>query len=198
MTSHNYDSGMFKTGDLVIGSSDPSKSVYKATGARVNSSGVSIYGSPEDLLEKEKELTASLVRNGGKKIASSPTKGAKKKETKKAKSWPPCNNYMTAEYREESAPVVAQEEKSVSVQFENSFGKMKAKVLSLVEHEQAFMLVFKNEDSVVFEPKIGETLSLYNQYKERYDVYYPGVTFDWPDSEKKLMILFKVPEENQE
>jgi hypothetical protein len=53
MTSHNHDSGMFKTGDLVIGSSDPGKSVYTATGARVNNSGVSIYGSPEDLLEKE-------------------------------------------------------------------------------------------------------------------------------------------------
>lgn len=203
MSSHNYDSGMFKTGDLVIGSSDPGKSVYSASGAKINSAGSSIYGSDADLEAHQKEITDSIIRNGGKKIQTPGNKSAKKKEIKKNKntSWPQYRpeilSNLDHSYQQESlsAPPTPS---SIVIQFENAFGKMKAKVESIVEHEQAFMLIFKTEDDVVFEPKIGETLALYDQYKNKYDVYYPGVTFDWPASSKKIMILFKVPTENQE
>lgn len=203
MAAHNYDSSMFKTGDLVIGTSDPSKSVYSATGAKINNSGSSVYGSDADLEAHEKEITESIIRNGGKKIHAAEGKAAKKKEIKKSRntSWPSHKSensgVMDYEYRE-VLPVTPREVNLTTIQFENDFGKMKAKVESLVEHEQAFMLVFRNEDDVVFEPKIGETLALYDQYRNRYEVYYPGVTFDWPVSSKKIMILFKVPSENQE
>jgi len=50
----------------------------------------------------------------------------------------------------------------------------------------------------LFEPKVGESLRLHTPSREVFEVYYPGVTFDSPDSDKKFMILFKVPEENQE
>jgi hypothetical protein len=60
------------------------------------------------------------------------------------------------------------------------------------------MLVFTDDDSMVFEPKIGETLVLHTPERYRASVYYPGVTFNSPDSDKKFMILFKVLEEEQE
>lgn len=203
MTAHNYDSGMFKTGDLVIGTSDPSKSVYSASGAKINSSGSSIYGSEADLDAHQKEITDSILRNGGKKIQTAVGKNTKKKEIKKNRntSWPPIKpeNSPIMEYGYiPEPPKIATEISLTTVQFENAFGKMKAKVENIVEHEQAFMLVFRNEDDVVFEPKIGETLALYDHYRNRHEVYYPGVTFDWPVSDKKIMILFKVPSENQE
>ena len=196
MAMQYSNSDMFRTGDLVIGSSDPSKSVYTATGKKVNPSGSIIYGSDEDLEAQKKEITDSLLRNGGKKIETHVGKATKKKELKKTKN--SSFVYPKIETFEEIPEQKEKEVKLVTVQFENDFGKMKAKVEHMVEHDQAFMLVFKNEDDVVFEPKIGETLALYDQYKSRHEVYYPGVTFDWPDSSKKIMILFKVPTENQE
>ena len=190
------NSDMFGTGDLVIGSSDPSKSVYTATGKKINPLGSVIYGSDEDLEAQKKEITDSLLRNGGKKIETQAGKSTKKKELKKTKS--SSFVYPKIEAFEKIPEQKEKEVKLVTIQFENDFGKMKAKVEHLVEHDQAFMLIFKNEDDVVFEPKVGETLALYDQYKSRHEVYYPGVTFDWPDSSKKIMILFKVPIENQE
>lgn len=203
MTAHNHDSSMFKIGDLVIGSSDPGKSVYSSTGAKINNAGSSIYGSEADLEVHQKEITESIIRNGGKKVHTSNNKPTKKKEIKKNKniSWPRHSPEIlsNAEYSYlQENPLSSPEPNPITIQFENAFGKMKAKVENIVEHEQAFMLIFKTEDDVVFEPKIGETLALYDQYKTKHDVYYPGVTFDWPASSKKIMILFKVPTENQE
>lgn len=54
MSNNNNDTSMFKIGDIVIGSSDPSKSVYSSTGAKVIKDGVSIYGNEGDLREKKK------------------------------------------------------------------------------------------------------------------------------------------------
>ena len=193
------DSG-FKTGDLVIGSSDPSKSVYSMTGSKIIESGVSVFGDPQALEDQQKAITQSIIRNGGVRLpVGTPDKKQKKttralKQTKKeepARDWEePAPVYMPPE------PPKAKPEKTI--QFENDFGKMKAKVLASIEHSQAFMLVFKNEDSMVFEPKTGESLKFYNVDREVYDVYYPGVTFDSPDSEEKFMILFKIPPTDQE
>ena len=85
-----------------------------------------------------------------------------------------------------------------TVQFENDFGKIRAKVEQVIEHEHAFMLVFTDEDAVVFEPKTGESLVFHTDDRRVFSVYYPGVTFNWPADDKKFMILFKLPEENQE
>jgi len=198
MKAHNSDSGMFKIGDLVIGTSDPGKSVYSASGAKINNSGSSIYGSDEDLVNQQKEITDSIVRNGGKKIQTSSSKTSSKKGAKKSKntSWVtqfpelPSTGLHESLRQYPSPPP----ERLTAVHFENSFGKIKAKVEHVVEHEQAFLLVFTDEDAVVFEPKTGETLVLHIQEQhESHEVYYPGVTFNSPDSAKKLMILFKIP-----
>jgi hypothetical protein len=98
-----------------------------------------------------------------------------------------------------SAPYTPEPERTYSVvQFENDFGKIKSKVENIIEHELAFMLVYSDEDAMVFEPKVGELLAIHTPDKQRIEVYYPGVTFDSPDSTKKFMILFKVPAEDQE
>ena len=197
------DSGMFRPGDVVIGSPDPTKSVYSATGEKLINDGVSIYGDKRILESQSKELMQSAIRSGGKPLSvNAATKGkptTRKMVKNKGKSFSEemKNIYFElqkAGVEEAPTPIV----KLVTVQFENAFGKIKAKVMSLIEHDLAFMLVFENEDSMVFEPKIGEQLALHTQDKRRYDVYYPGVTFDSSNNSNKFMILFKVPEEDQE
>jgi hypothetical protein len=193
-THINQDFTMFKTGDLVIGSADPGKSVYSATGAKIDASGVTIYGEREAISSIQNELRASLTRNGGKPLTSSSSLNIKKKVKKPAALPDMQEDLQTPDLP--SPPI--KEQKTFTVQFENDFGKIKARVLHLIEHAQAFMLVFKNDDDMVFEPKIGESLFLYDEYKNKHEVYYPGVTFNWPDSTKQIMILFKVPTETTE
>ena len=81
-----------------------------------------------------------------------------------------------------------------TVIFENEFGKMRAKVENILDHPQAMLLIFSSDDDVVFEPKIGETLTIYRN-KTPQTVYYPGVIFDWTDNIKRAMILFKKEDE---
>jgi hypothetical protein len=171
--------------------------VYSVTGARIIKDGVSLYGTDSELAEQQKELLSSITRNGGKMLSNSVnSKTAKVKKKNLAKTRQTAISYeLTEAYQE---PVRHDEVKQYTVQFENDFGKMKARVEQMIEHPQAYMLVFKDEDAVVFEPKVGETLVFHTTDREQVSVYYPGVTFDSPDSSKKFMILFKVPEENQE
>jgi hypothetical protein len=201
MTNNNNDNtGMYRTGDIVIGSSDPSKSVYSATGTKIIDNGVTIFGSEEDLQMQAKELSKSAMRSGGKPIplksSTAKTKQTKKK-TSKSNQW---SDFAKEVYHQldEVENMPPQEKPLQTVQFENSFGKIKAKVETLIEHDMAFMLIFRQEEDLVFEPKVGEQLAFYTPDKYRYDVYYPGVTFDSPDNGKKFMILFKLPAEDQE
>jgi hypothetical protein len=190
--SNQQDNSIYRTGDLVIGSSDPSKSVYSPTGQKLSESGVSIFGSPEDLEGQYNAIVRSATMSGGTKI---PTSGLKK--TKKPKSSP-----RTTEFQQNWSSFNAEPEPPApvrlkTIQFENDFGKIKAKAEHVLNHDQAYMLVFSDEDAVVFEPKVGEHLVLHTDYGAE-TVYYPGVTFNWPQDSKKLMILFKVPQEDQE
>lgn len=191
-------SSMFKPGDLVVGSTDPSKSVYSPLGARLEQDGVHVYGNSATIKKMQSDLSAYVIRNGGKPLAINSNEELKKPVRKKKKQRD-TTFHDTVEiptYTEQ--PVMEEHTKLVTVQFENDFGRIKAKLEKLVEQDLAFMLVFREEDDMVFEPKIGETLRFCTDRKIWHSVYYPGVTFDWPDSDKKFMILFKMPEENQE
>lgn len=192
---------MFKPGDVVIGSTDPSKSVYSATGAKISENSHSLYGSLEQLENLEKDFVSSLTRNGGRKITSLNSK--EKNKTKKIKKQHHRNaaaftvhNEIEDSTQEQSSQ--QKEESYTTIQFENDFGKIKAKALYISEHDQALMLVFKNEEEVVFEPKVGERLQIYINRYTKHHVYYPGVTFNSPFDNKRFMILFKVPEETTE
>ena len=200
--TNNNDSSMYRTGDIVIGSSDPGKSVYSATGQKLIMDGVSIYGDEKTLQAQGEELFKAAVRSGGVPIRVGSGGGqALSKKTSKKKTTAKQQVAMMYDYPDYSAKPAMQQQpiavavRQTTIQFENSFGKMKAKVEHLVEHPQAFMLVFSDEDAVVFEPKIAESLILHTDDGRQVDVYYPGVTFNWPVDTKKLMVLFKIANE---
>lgn len=201
ITTTNSDSGIFKIGDIVVGSADPNKSVYSATGSKLLHNGVSIYGNEEDIEAVQKELHESIRRNGGKQLqetlnSKTSRKGLNKKQAAKKSAQKTAAQTIYSHTELDYSPQEPVIPRLYVIQFENAFGKMKAKVEHIVEHDTAFMLIFRDADDMVFEPKTGETLSFYSYNGAHYDVYYPGVTFDSPDSSKKYMILFKVPEEN--
>ena len=201
------EDSMFKLGDLVIGSNDPGKSIYTATGAKINEGGVSVYGDEPGLNERRKAMVTSAVRSGGKLLKTHNSERTTKKIKAKKKGQPQqetaesmIDSYIRTLQEEEPSDFLTttmKEKAPITVQFENDFGKLKVKLEDLVEHEQAFMLVFKDEDSVLFEPKTGESLWFHTENTGTHVVYYPGVTFNWPDSSKRLMILFKVPAEQE-
>ena len=202
-------SNQFQVGDLVVGSRDPSKSVYSPTGARNAADGVRIFGHQEDISAYEAQLLQSIKRSGGQPIAQDKTTKTAKKSNKpstKTRKFKPAAE-LAYENRPQSFYSSDEEltqtrvrtaEYLQTVIFENDFGKIKAKVEKVVEHSQAYMLVFSDDDAVVFEPKVGETLLFYPVPDYSTRVYYPGVTFDWFNDNRKLMILFKVPAENEE
>lgn len=204
--TNTQDNSIYRTGDLVIGSSDPSKSVYSATGAKLIDSGVAIYGNEDDLNSQYKDLVRSATMSGGKPLGISADKKRTTKKSKKQKatlvSFENLHNFTTLEHQEPQKPNPIKPSTRITsnpqtVQFENDFGKIKVRVETLIEHEQAYLLVFIDEASIIFEPKVGELLKFHTQNSVE-EVYYPGVIFNSPQDDARFMILFKVPEENQE
>lgn len=187
----------YNVGDIIIGSSDPSKSVYSATGAKLIEDGVRIHGDETSLKNKQKEFMRMVRSHGGvaKQLPENKNIVTQSKKVKKTS----YKNTSVPDYLyfedEPGQNTVVQKKEQITVQFENDFGKIKAKVDNVVNHEQAYLLIFENEESVVFEPKVGEKLLFHTPTAKNVQVYYPGVTFNSPESDQKLMILFKVPSE---
>lgn len=187
---------LLTTGDLVIGSSNPDKSVYSPGGSRLNGEGVFIHGDAKDIEARQQMILKSALGQGGELVEEKPTKG-KKQRSKKV---PNIQRVSRAPYEDvynpdfEEIPEPEPEVILQTVQFENGFGRIKSKVEHIVDQETALMLVFTNEDAVVFEPKVGEKLALHLPDRSQVEVYYPGVKFNYPGTDKELMILFKVPE----
>jgi hypothetical protein len=202
MNANNQNQSHFKPGDLIIGFSDPSKSVYSSTGVKLDQNGVSVYGSEADLRAQQKQAADAATRGGGKLIkttASTKNHTGKKKSARKPERLGDPAALSFSSFESEALREEAPEVRLETVVFENTFGKIKSKVTHVVDHPQAIMLIFADEDSVVFEPKVGEMLTLYRDSSFHSEqVYYPGVTFNSPDCPRKFMILFKVPEENQD
>jgi hypothetical protein len=190
-----------KTGDLVIGTRDPSKSVYSAEGRKLVDGGVAIVGDEADIEQLQEQIKKAAKQSGQQIGESGKLQKKKGRKTKKINSYIPVDVEPTykisttenIEFVEES---VIEKVKPTQVYFENAFGKIRSAVEKVIEHDLAFMLLFSSEDEIVFEPKVSETLDFtYN--KVSYSVYYPGVIFDWTDGVKKAMILFKVPKEDE-
>jgi hypothetical protein len=197
--NNNQDNINFNIGDVVVGSADPSKSVYSATGSKLIPNGVRIHGDEEVVKNRQKEFLKIAQNHGGVLLISSSGKHAANEGKFKKSKKTQVKQYEVEDEAEEVAPTSKAQpapKNYITVQFENSFGKMKAKVLHVIEHEQAYMLIFENEDAVVFEPKTGETLTFHTPHQKNQTVYYPGVTFNSPQGAEKFMILFKSIEEN--
>ncbi len=190
-----------KTGDLVIGTRDPSKSVYSAEGRKLVDGGVAIVGDEADIEQLQEQIKKAAKQSGQQIGESGKLQKKKGRKTKKINSYIPVDVEPTykisttenIEFVEES---VIEKVKPTQVYFENAFGKIRSAVEKVIEHDLAFMLLFSSEDEIVFEPKVSETLDFtYNTVS--YSVYYPGVIFDWTDGVKKAMILFKVPKKDE-
>jgi hypothetical protein len=195
------DNTNLKVGDLVVGNSDPSKSVYTSTGAKITD-GVHLAGDHEAVVAMRNRIIKEAQAMGG-EVVSPPqgVKGKIKKQKVKKKEYTntgeiplwPITQEINSVVEEQPSPVQTTLE---TVIFENDFGKIRAKVETVIDHEQAMMLIFSSDDEVVFEPKVGETLKFYRN-KIPQLVYYPGVIFEWTDGVKRAMILFKKEEENE-
>jgi hypothetical protein len=182
-----------KQGDLVIGNRDASKSVFSSTGRRITD-GVFSVGSTETLDEMATQILKNAKLAGVKIEAKAKNKTNKTIKNSKTLTAPRADTAENARSwltREEPAKP---EVKKEMVTFENAFGRMRVVVETVQEHAMAFMLVFSDASQVIFEPKVGESLTFSKNGRD-YQVYYPGVIFDWPDREKKAMILFKKEEE---
>jgi len=181
------DNVNLQTGDLVVGTNDPTKSVFSPDGRRLLQEGVVLVGSEEDITRIQDKIKTAGEKTGKPLVEN---KKYKKKINKT------LTNYTSTPATQRPAAEVPAKVLNSYIYFENSFGRIRCGVEHVQEHAQAFMLVFGSEDDIVFEPKIGETLELtYERIK--YSVYYPGVIFDWTDGIKKVMILFKSSNENE-
>lgn len=96
------------------------------------------------------------------------------------------------EYLKESEP-----ENKIRVTFSNNFGSIRVKVAGIMDCPMAYGLIFSCEDDIIFIPKPAETLSLTMNGVEQL-VYYPDVLFSLPNSNKKIMILFKQKDSSYE
>ena len=191
-----------RTGDLVIGTRDPSKSVYSAEGKRLVDGGVAVVGDEEDIAQLQEQIKKAAKQSGQQIMEDKKARKKAVKKSNKVNKYIPITkesaNYLPdmSEVVVENTYIVDEKPKPQQVYFENAFGKIRAAVEQVIEHDLAYMLLFSSEDEIVFEPKVSETLDFtYN--KVSYSVYYPGVIFDWTDGVKKAMILFKVPKENE-
>lgn len=189
-----------KTGDLVIGNSDPSKAVFSNNGKKLND-GVFFAGSEASLEEIADSMVKTAVRAGAKIEPMKKSKTKKQAKSTYTRTVPITKGIQEKEEDrhistlESSTRLAAQSVKKETITFENSFGRMRVTVENILEHDFAFLLVFTDSQQLIFEPKVGESLALQLQSGDSYQVYYPGVIFDWPDRVKKAMLLFKKTEE---
>lgn len=177
------------TGDLIVGTTDPTKSVYSPEGKRLLAEGVSLVGTEEDIARIQHKIKTAGERTGS---PVNESKKGKKKINKSLHSYRTTPPQTLTETLLEPVEVKPPQASNTYVYFENSFGRIRCGIEQVQEHPQAFMLVFACENDIVFEPKVGETLELTHD-RVKYSVYYPGVIFDWTDGVKKVMILFKTP-----
>jgi hypothetical protein len=189
-----------KQGDLVIGNADPNKAVFSSSGGKLTA-GVYSVGAEETLDEMKAQFLKNASMAGAKiETTKNKTKAAKTIKTTKSSKLQTSPRTDTSENvrnwleREEKVKFLEPEQPKEIVTFENSFGRIRVTVEAVQEHQMAFMLIFSEVSQLIFEPKIGESLS-FSRHGKDYQVYYPGVIFDWPDRVKKAMILFKQEEE---
>jgi len=194
-------------GDLVVGGKSPDEAVFSESGRKIADVTGAVAGTPQELASIQQRLTRISATAGGKaleitpqtKVTRAKTQKTVKRQAKAAIVSPfhediEAENEQIAKSSQQYREVAPQTPQKLTVQLENDFGKMKLRVVAVLEQELAFALVFENEEDMVFEPKVGEYLTFYDENRQKHTVYYPGVTFDWTNSQEKVMILFRVNE----
>lgn len=192
-------------GDTIVGS-------YNQLGENIKPT--TIAGTAEDIQEIRQTLV-NYNQNMNGAMQKTPTETKRKKSFKpKAKKqktelllydeiWnqndttalPPYEPVTTSVVKE-ILPLYEEEKKEqLRIQFSNSFGRIKMFVEAVLECPMALCLIFSSEDDIIFTPKPNETLTFIRENGIEFQVYYPDALFKWLDSEKYVMILFKISDE---
>jgi len=101
----------------------------------------------------------------------------------------PINKHVDSYEEEDDTPKISKPKRKV--EFSSEFGKIRLFVEDVLECDMAFALVFAEEEDIVFIPKPGQTLVFKNDDGFDNFVYYPDALFTLPDGLKRIMILFK-------
>ena len=80
---------------------------------------------------------------------------------------------------------------TLNVVFANKLGKIKVKVIGILEEESSIALIFKDDNDLTFEPQQGEVLNLILPGDKTYKVMYPGFLYTWIDKTKRIMVVVK-------
>lgn len=183
---------------------------YHAMGKRKDSSTGQFVGSKEQIQEKAESVLRSALSPGAKgsmlpaQVAITKKKPGQDKKSKPIELVKPTlvnasyslNNSVQQPFNLEQLPLLSQ--KSINVTFENDFGRMKVTVVAVLEESTAVILVFKDDESISFIPKNGESLNLLITKDNNMKVMYPGFLFTWTDGKHKLMVLVKEPDTHQD
>lgn len=86
---------------------------------------------------------------------------------------------------------------SLDIVFKMSLGKLKVTVVSASIEDRAICLVFKDENDLRFEPELGDKFNVIID-GATYPVFYPGFLFTWLDHKKRIMVLGRILEEEND
>ena len=181
----------FKPGDFIVGRYNDQGGVIKPGKAS---------GDAEDIAELQKMMMDHGARTGGRVlpkntiIAKTNTRKGKKKkiepkeeiEFKEDES--PFWEDAPTEYQ---PPVDNKPVRKKYIYLYNKLGKIRLSIEDLLENEQAYCVVFRSEDDLIFVPNAGETLTMITPDGSEVSVYYANALFTWSDHNKQLMVLFK-------
>ena len=186
-TSHNSAPipGFTKPGDFVVGSFDlQGKRIGKGT----------VMGAEHEVTDLTKRMLTHAKLQGGsisptiKTKANLPAKKKAGRPKKESKPVPPPTTVDEGNTPSDSTTsyYTTESPKKFNVVFVSGLGKIKVKVLGVLEAGNAYALVFESEDDITFEPKSGEELELILDEKvtESQKVFYPGFLFTWLDGKQ--------------
>lgn len=183
-----------------------------------------VYGDRSDVMTMAERIAKHALSEGEAQLATipekkteskatKPVKGAKKKATKVERVAQPIlkvdsfDNEQSTDFDPQDAikatmatPKLVKEEqlRMLNVVFSNKLGRIKVKVIDVMDEETSIALVFKDDNDLTFEPQRGEVLDVILPSEERYSVMYPGFLYTWIDKTKKVMILVKAQTEEEE
>lgn len=181
-----------KPGDYVVGS-------YHENGNQIKPG--KVQGDQDQITDLQEMFASHGERMGGRLLTKATTKVTKsKKKPKKVvveedeepefKSlWEHVQAKKEGDSRSHSENEHPRTKKFIYLF--NKLGKIKLNVEEVLECEQAYCLVFRDEDDMIFTPNAGETLSMINLQGDEVTVYYANSLFTWTDGKKQLLILFK-------
>lgn len=187
--------GETRPGDYIVGK-------YSEMGKEIKAG--RLEGNEDEINAMKEMLSEHAGRSGGRSLITKSTVTKKAPAKKTATKKGPVPNATVYEEPDEPAPFYAnieqpkqsfnQNNRKKYIYLYNKLGKIKLSIESLIECEQAYCVVFYNEDDLIFVPNPAETLTMVTPDGDEVLVYYANTLFTWTDHVKQLLVLFKVNE----